>query len=145
MDDPRRSLKSQNRNSNMANPTVIQSIPAGLSDYLSSYDSSHWGTVVAELKPASGTLTRGTILSLVAGKLEKVTSGNQASAYGVLLDESIDTAAPYTDGSVTGSIARAGSFRGPALTVSTGVDATALTGVLRDRGIFIHGPINVPA
>ena len=39
----------------------------------------------------------------------KLTAGTEAQAYGVLLDPSIDTAAPFTDGTVTGSIAKAGS------------------------------------
>ena len=63
----------------------------------------------------------------------------------MLLDPSIDTAAPFTDGTVTGSIAKAGSFRGPALIVPAGVDAGLIAVALRGRGIFVEGPITVPA
>jgi hypothetical protein len=83
-------------------------------------------------------------ISAVAGKLELTVAANQATAYGVLLDPSVDTAAKFSDNSVTGSVARAGSFRGPALIVGVGVDPVALVGVLRDRGIFTEGPITVP-
>jgi hypothetical protein len=53
-------------------------VPQGLSNLLSAYDDAHWETVVAELKPASGVLVRGTVLSAVAadaGKLTKTTAG----------------------------------------------------------------------
>jgi hypothetical protein len=59
-------------------------------------------------------------ISAVAGKLELTVAANQATAYGVLLDPSVDTAAKFSDNSVTGSVARAGSFRGPALIVGAG-------------------------
>jgi hypothetical protein len=61
------------------------------------------------------------------------------------LDPSIDTAAKFSDNSVTGSVARSGSFRGAALIVSAGVDSVALAADLRDRGIYVEGPITVPA
>jgi hypothetical protein len=101
--------------------------------------------VVAELKPDVGVLARGSVLALVSGKLELVTATNQATVYGVLLDPSIDTAAKFSDNSVTGSVARAGSFRGAALIVGAGVDPVALAADLRDRGIYTEGPITVPA
>jgi hypothetical protein len=100
--------------------------------------------VVAELKPNAGVLARGSVLSLAAGKLELTVAANQATAYGVLLDPSVDTAAKFSDNSVTGSVARAGSFRGPALIVGVGVDPVALAADLRDRGIYVEGPITVP-
>jgi hypothetical protein len=127
------------------NPVTFTDLPTGLSNLLSSYDEAHWETVVAELKPASGVLLRGSVLSAVGGKCELVTATNQASAYGILLDETVDTSAAYSDGSVTGSIARAGSFRAPALIVSAGTDGAALQSALRDIGIFAHGVIIVPA
>jgi len=92
-------------------------IPTGLSNILGAYDEAHWQTVVAELKPDSGILLRGSVLSAVAadgGKLTLTTAGSEASAYGILLDPSIDTAANFGDGSVSGSVARAGSFKGQA-------------------------------
>jgi hypothetical protein len=96
---------------NLANQTY--EVPMNLGDILGAYDTSHWLTVVMQLKPSVGVLVRGTVLSLVAGKLEKTVAANQGSAYGILLDASIDTAATFTGGSVTGSVARAGSFRDP--------------------------------
>ena len=63
----------------------------------------------------------------------------------MLLDPSIDTAAAFSDGSVTVSIAKAVSFRGAALIVPTGVDAGLIAVALRGRGIFVEGPIPVPA
>jgi hypothetical protein len=127
------------------NPVTFSDLPTGLSNLLSAYDEAHWETVVAELKPSSGFLLRGSVLSAVSGKLELVSATNQATVFGVLLDESVDTSAAYSDGSVTGSIARAGSFRGPALIVSAGTDGIALSDKLRDAGIYVHGPITVPA
>ena len=85
---------------------------------MGAYDQAHWETVVLELTPDKGVLQRGAVLSLGgAGKLDATTAGNEAQAFGVLLDASVDTGAKFSDGSVTGSIAKAGSFRGPALNV----------------------------
>ena len=126
--------------------TTIE-IPRGLSDILSAYDDAQWETVVAELKPGSGVLARGSVLSAVAtdaGKLTLTAAGSETTAFGILLDPSVDTAAPFTDGSVTASVARAGSFRGPALIVGVGTDAAALVARLRDQGIYTHGAITVP-
>jgi hypothetical protein len=55
-------------------------------------------TVVAELKPDAGVLQRGCVLSAVAadgGKLTLTTAGSEATAFGVLLEPSIDTAAVF--------------------------------------------------
>ena len=94
-------------------------------------------------------LKRGTILATGTagdiGKLVKLTAGTEAQAYGVLLDPAIDTSVAFGDGSVTGSIAKAGSFRGPALIVPAGIDAGLVSVALRGRGIFVEGPITVPA
>ena len=46
----------------------------------------------------------------------------EATAYGILLDASVDTTAADSTGTVTGSVARAGSFRGEALIVGAGTD-----------------------
>ena len=51
----------------------------------------------------------------------------------------------FSDGTVTGSIAKAGSFRGPALIVPAGVDGGLIAVALRGRDIFVEGPITVPA
>ena len=57
----------------------------------------------------------------------------------MLLDPSVDTSIPFSGGQVTGSVARAGSFKGPALIVPTGINAATLTTRLRELGIFIEG------
>jgi len=119
-------------------------IPAGVSDIMGAYDTAHWETVTAELKPDAGVLTRGSIVSLTGGKLELTTAGNEANVYGVLLDASIDSAVKFSDGSVTGSIARAGSFRGAALKVGVGTNLTTLIPRLREIGIFVEGVVTVP-
>lgn len=92
-------------------------------------------------------LVRGSVLSAVAtdaGKLTLTTAGSEAVAYGILLDEVVDTTVAYSDGSVTCSVARAGSFRGPALIVGAGTNGVTLADRLRDIGIFTHGAITVP-
>jgi hypothetical protein len=45
------------------------------------------------------------------------------------------------EGAVTASVARAGSFRGPALIVGAGTDEAALAKQLRLLGIFVEGGI----
>jgi hypothetical protein len=71
-------------------------VPARLSNLLSAYHSAHWEVVVAELKGASGVLKRGSVLSAVAadaGKLTLTSAGSEATAYGILLEEQVDTSA----------------------------------------------------
>ena len=130
------------------NPTTFTDLPSGLSNLLGAYDEGHWQTVVAEIKSGIGVLARGTILATGTagdvGKLVKLTAGTEAQSYGVLLDEVVDTGVAYSDGSVTGSVAKAGSFRGEALIVPTGVDGGLISVALRGRGIFVEGPISVP-
>ena len=130
----------------MANQTY--DLPLNLGDLMGAYDEAHWQIVTAEIKGAIGVLLRGTVLASGtagdAGKLVALTAGTEAAAFGILLDPAIDTAAAFTDGSVTGSVARAGSFRGAALIVPTGINAATLTTRLRELGIFIEGPITVP-
>ena len=123
-------------------------LPANLGDILGAHHDGNFQTQVSEIKVGIGVLKRGTILATGSGadigKLVLLTAGTEAQSYGVLLDPAIDTAAPFTDGSVTGSIAKAGSFRGPALIVPAGVDAGLISVALRGRGIFVEGPITVP-
>jgi hypothetical protein len=123
-------------------------VPTGLSNLLGAYDTGHWQTQVCEIKAGIGALARGTILATGSGadvgKLVKLSATTEVNAYGVLLDELIDTTVTYSDGSVTGSVAKAGSSRGPALIVPTGVDAGLIAVALRGRGIFVEGPITVP-
>ena len=79
-----------------------------------------------EIKAGIGVLARGTVLASGTGgdigKLVPLTASTEAAAYGVLLDAAVDTGQAFSNGSVTGSIARAGSFRGAALVVANGVD-----------------------
>jgi hypothetical protein len=123
-------------------------LPQNLGDLVGAHHDGNFQTQVSEIKAGIGVLTRGTILATGTagdiGKLVKLTAGTEAQAYGVLLDPAIDTAAAFGDGSVTGSIAKAGSFRGPALIVPAGVDAGLISVALRGRGIFVEGPITVP-
>ena len=122
---------------------TLQSSP-GLSDILGAYDTGHWETVVAQLKPNSGVLVRGSVLSAVAadnGKLSLTAGAAEASAYGILLDAAVDTGLANTLGNVTGSVARAGSFRGAALIVGPGTDEALLARTLRQNGIFVEGAI----
>jgi hypothetical protein len=121
-------------------------LPPALGDIMGVYDSANWETVVLELVPDTGVLTRGTVLSTdVSGKLTASTAGNEMQAFGILLDPSIDTASAFSDGTVTASVARAGSFKGPALIVGVGTDPVKLTGALRQQGIYVEGLITVPA
>ena len=108
------------------------------------YDQAHWQTVVAQLKTASGVLLRGSVLSAVAadgGKLTLTVGGSESTAFGVLLDKAVDTTAPFAGGTVTASVARAGSFRGPALIVGAGTDEALLAKQLRTLGIYTEGAI----
>ena len=130
------------------NPTTLD-VPTGLSNLLGAYDTGHWQTQVCEIKGGIGVLARGTVLATGSGadigKLVKLSATTEVNAYRVLLDELIDTSVAYSDGSVTGSIAKAGSFRGAALIVPAGVDAGLIAVALRGRGIFVEGSISVPA
>ena len=100
---------------------------------------------MSELKAGIGVIKRGTVLASGTagdiGKLVLLTAGTEASSYGVLLDPSIDTAAAFGDGTVSGSIAKSGTFRGAALFVPAGVDAGLVSVALRGRGIFVEGTI----
>jgi hypothetical protein len=122
--------------------------PVNLGDILGAHFDGNLQTQVSEIKAGIGVLYRGTILATGSGadigKLVKLSATAEASAYGILLDPAVDTAAAFSDGSVTGSIAKAGSFKGSALLVPTGVDAGLIAVALRGRGIFIEGPIPVP-
>lgn len=130
------------------NPTTFTDLPTGLSNLMGAYDTGDWETEVREIKGSIGILKRGTVLASGSGadvgKLVKLSASTEAAAYGVLLDEVVDTSVAYSDARVTGSVARAGSFRGPALIVPTGVDAGLIAVALRGRGIFVEGPITVP-
>jgi hypothetical protein len=122
-------------------------LPLNLGDLMGAYDEAHWETVTAELKPDAGILLRGGVLSAVAadgGKLTLTTAGSEATAYGILLDPSVDTAVKFGDGSVSASVARAGSFKGGALRVGVGTNVATLTDALRKNGIFLEGAIAAP-
>jgi hypothetical protein len=123
-------------------------LPSNLGDILGAHHDGNFQTQVSEIKAGIGTLKRGTILATGSGadigKLVLLTPTTEAQAYGILLDEAIDTAVAFGDGSVTGSIAKKGSFKGSALLVPTGVDAGLIAVSLRGRGIFVEGSIPVP-
>jgi hypothetical protein len=123
--------------------------PANLGDYLGAHHDGNFNTQTAEIKGAIGVLKRGTILAAGsgadAGKLVLLTIGTEAAAYGVLLNESIDTSAAFSNGSVTGSIARSGTFRAAALIIPTGVNAGLVSDTLREKGVFIEGVLVAPA
>ena len=127
----------------MSGTITLQSSP-GLSEILGAYDTGHWETVTAQIKPATGVLLRGSVLSAVTadgGKLTLTVGGQEATRLRHLLDASVDTTAAYGKGTVTGSVARAGSFRGAALIVGAGTDEAALAKQLRLLGIFTEGAI----
>jgi hypothetical protein len=98
---------------------------------MGAYDEGHWQTAVQEIKRGSGVLKRGSILATGSGadvgKLVPLTAGTEAQAYGVLLDPRIDTAVESSTGAVTGSIARAGSFKGEKLIGGVGTNVPALS------------------
>jgi hypothetical protein len=106
-------------------------LPSNLGDILGAHHDGNFETVTAEIKAGIGVLKRGTVLSSGSGadvgKLVLATAGNETSSFGVLLDPQVDTAAAFSDGSVTGSVARAGSFRGAALIVGVGTNVVTLT------------------
>ena len=99
---------------------------------------------MARLKPNSGVLLRGSVLSAVPadnGALSLTAGTAAATAYGILLDKSVDTGVANSLGNVTVSVARAGSFRGAALIVGAGTDEALLARTLRQNGIFVEGAI----
>ena len=123
-------------------------LPQNLGDLMGAYDEAHWQTAVLEISAGIGIVKRGAILASGTagdiGKLVLLAAGTEAQSYGVLLDPAIDTSAAFSNGIVTGSIAKAGSFKGSALIVPAGVDAGLIAVALRGRGIFVEGPIVVP-
>ena len=92
------------------NPTTFTDLPTGLSNLMGAYDTGDWETEVREIKGSIGILKRGTVLASGSGadvgKLVKLSASTEAAAYGVLLDEVVDTSVAYSDASVTGSVAR---------------------------------------
>ena len=85
-------------------------LPSNLGDILGAHHDGNLNTQLSEIKTGIGVLTRGTILATGAGadigKLVKLAATTEAQAYGILLDPVIDTGAAFSDGSVTGSIAK---------------------------------------
>ena len=120
-------------------------LPSNLGDILGAHHDGNFNTQLSEIKSGLGVLKRGTVLASGTGadigKLVPLTTTTEANAYGVLLDPSIDTGAAFSDSTVTGSIAKSGTFKGSALIVPTGVDAGLIAVALRGRGIFVEGPI----
>ena len=130
------------------NPTTLTDLPTGLSNILGAYDEG----ALAD----AGLRNQGRNRRAAAWhrsrdwrwwrhrQARQTHRRHRSGPYGMLLDEAIDTGAAYSDGRVTGSIAKAGSFRGAALIVPNGVDAGLIAVALRGRGIFVEGPITVP-
>jgi hypothetical protein len=120
-------------------------LPENLGDILGAHHDGNFNTQLSEIKAGIGVIKRGTVLATGTagdiGKLVLLTAGTEAQAYGVLLDPSVDTAAAFSDGTVTGSIAKSGTFKGSALLVPAGVDAGLISVALRGRGIFVEGAI----
>ena len=77
------------------NPTTFTDLPTGLSNLLGAYDEGHWQTAVMEIKGGIGILLRGTVLASGSGgdvgKLVPLSASTEAAAYGLLLDEAVDT------------------------------------------------------
>ena len=119
--DPRRHHKLDRPRRYLILWQLLINLPANLGDILGAHHDGNFQTQVREIKAGIGVLTRGTILATGTagdiGKLVKLTAGTEAQAYGVLLDPSIDTAAAFGDGSVTGfdrqgrHVPRAGAHR----------------------------------
>jgi hypothetical protein len=98
--------------------------PQTLSNLMGAYDEGKWEVKVIDFATGTGTLKRGTVVCLDAGgKGTIAAAGNENQAYGILLDEAVDA----TLTSPVGSVARAGSFRGDQLLVSTGTDRAKLS------------------
>ena len=116
VDDPRRSSNLQHSTKGKTlmnpNPTTFTDLPTGLSNLLGAYDEGHWQTASRKSKPASAS-SRAELSSRRARPETSESSSSsprerKRTAYGVLLDEAVDTCVAYSDGSVTGSIAKAG-------------------------------------
>jgi hypothetical protein len=121
----------------MSNVTI--EIPDPLSNLAGAYDEAHWQVEVAPVKTGE-VLKRGNVVARVAadaGAVSLVTGTTQADAFGIVLTDKADASAA----AATVSIAKAGSFRGPALVVGAGTDEALLVKQLRDIGIFVEGAI----
>ena len=101
--------------STLSNIMPTYTLPSNLGDILGAHHDGNLQTQVSEIKSGIGVLKRGTILATGSGadigKLVLLSATTEFNAYGVLLDPLIDTAATYSDGSVTGSIAKAGTLK----------------------------------
>jgi hypothetical protein len=73
------------------------------------------------------------------GVLTPTVAGNEITAYGILLERDVDTSIANSDSTVTGAVARNGSFKAAALTCGIGADVGEITAVLRDNGIILEG------
>ena len=77
----------------MSNPTTLQSSP-GLSDILGAYDTATGKPSSPNSSLTLASCVRGSVLSAVAadnGKLSLTAGAAEATAYGILLDASVDT------------------------------------------------------
>ena len=116
--------------------------PQTLSNLMGAYDEGKWEVKVIDFATGAGTLKRGTVVCLdAAAKGVIAAPGVENQAFGILLDESLDT----TVSAAVGNVARAGSFKANQLIVSTGTDAAKLTSALRQSGVFLEGDLAVPS
>ena len=117
--------------------------PQPLSNILGAYDEGKWEAKVIEFLTGTAVLKRGSVISLDAGgKGVLAAAGNEDNAYGILLDEKVDTAVGTPP---VGSVARAGSFKANQLWVAVGTDVAKLSAALRKQGVFLEGDLVVPS
>jgi hypothetical protein len=102
--------------------------------------SADWRAVVCNVAPGNGLLPLGCVVTLdpVKGNVSPVLASTYADLYGILL-ETLDTGTdPASPDAFTATVARAGSFYAPPLTVGAGADLKACASQLRLLGIYLE-------
>ena len=133
------------------NPTTFTDLPTGLSNLMGAYDDGPLANRRSAKSKRVSASSRAELCWQQApaadvGKLVKLDSRNRSAS----LRHSARRSSRHERrllGRIASraAIAKAGSFRGAALIVPTGVDAGLIAVALRGRGIFVEGPITVPA
>jgi hypothetical protein len=113
--------------------------PVFLSEICGSADLGDLDPIQALIAPNIGIIPRGCIMSMVAGILTPTIVGNEASAYGILISRDVDTTKLNEDGTVSGAVARNGSFKAAALTCGVGANVLLIAATLRTLGIILEG------
>jgi hypothetical protein len=135
----------ESTNRNLKENMITQS-PTMLSDICGAADIGDLDPKVISLEPNKGVLLRGSVICINAGgKGELAAAGNENNSFGILLDSAIDTAVPFSNGNVTGSVGRHGSYKADQLLVGVGTDAVKLEASLRQEGCLLEGSLVVPA